>query len=67
LKKLETWESASDLLKKEEIYELGLIYQYGVSEDPNESESDEVIIVEPNTHKATKYFKMITNKVIPGM
>jgi TPR repeat protein len=68
LKKLEMWDLATNHSKKEDVYELGLIYHNGVYGISNASETDEVaVIVEPNIHKAAKYFKMVTDEAIAGM
>ncbi|KAI8875574.1 HCP-like protein [Backusella circina FSU 941] len=66
LKKLEMWESVVHHLKKEELYQLGILYYYGVYEDINSSKSGQIdVIVEPNIRKATEYFKMIIdNKLL---
>jgi TPR repeat protein len=68
LKKLEMWESVTSHLKKEDIYELGLIYHRGVYEDANASESDKVAaIIGTNTHRAADYFRMVIDKRLPGI
>ncbi|KAI8882326.1 HCP-like protein [Backusella circina FSU 941] len=66
LKKLDMWETVVHCLKKEDIYELGMIYYYGVYESVNEPESDKLnAIVEPDVLKSAKYFKMVIDKELP--
>jgi TPR repeat protein len=68
LKKLEMWESVASRLKKEKVYELGIIYYYGIYGDTDTSEPDNVCaIIEPNTFKSTKYFKMVIDIKLPGI
>jgi TPR repeat protein len=64
LKRLEMWESVVSHLKKEEIYELGMIYRYGVYE--NISRSDEAI-VEPDAVTADNYFRMVSGIELSGI
>ncbi|KAI8881116.1 HCP-like protein [Backusella circina FSU 941] len=68
LKKLEMWEVVADSLKKEELYELGMLYYYGVYENINNLESDEAYeIVKPNSCKSVKYLKMVIGKTFLGI
>jgi TPR repeat protein len=67
LKKLEMWESVVHRFKKEEVYELGLLYCHGVFELFNGSESCKISVVEPNGIKATGYFRMVIGKELQGM
>jgi TPR repeat protein len=67
LKKLEMWESIVHIFKKEEVYELGLLYYHGVYEHFNASELCKISVVEPNGIKSTEYFKMVIDKELQGM
>jgi TPR repeat protein len=68
LKKLEMWESVDNHLKKEDIYELGLLYYHGVYKFFKKSELNKVtVIIEPDTHKAADYFRMVIDKRLPGI
>jgi TPR repeat protein len=68
LKKLEMWESVVNHLKKEDIYELGLLYYHGVYKFFKKSELNKVtVIIEPDTHKAADYFRMVIDKRLPGI
>jgi TPR repeat protein len=67
-KELEMRESVINHLKKGDIYELGLLYYHGVYKNDNESESDKVTaIIEPDTHKAADYFRVVIDKNLPGI
>jgi TPR repeat protein len=68
LKRLEMWESVIKQLKKEDIYELGLLYYHDIYKNNNESESDKIaVIIESNTHKAADYFRIVVDKKLPGI